>query len=409
MKNQEEIKLLFKKYLAKQCTIAEEQELLDLLYAEEQGGLFKELIDAELQQEPEPGFKDIPHIREELDLVRKQVMQQTGLVAPEPVLIRKSVSSRSFLSGRWLSVAALLLLCAGTALFFYLQNAAVEPQFSAIVPGSHKAILTLSDGSKIVLDQAAKGSLANQAGVQITKSNEGQLIYSVMAQQEGGSVAGSADLTNTISTPKGGQYQVNLPDGTKVWLNAASELKFPLSFAKLRERRVELHGEAYFEVEKDASKPFIVKSDRQYVQVLGTHFNINSYADEKETKTTLLEGSVKVSPIHGRDADQVVLKPGLQAQLIAGTKQIKVMHVDVQAEVAWKNGQFFFEDEPIENIMKQIARWYDVEIVYQDDLSGKTVWGSVTRYASVSKVLSILELTGGIHFKVEGRRITVLK
>lgn len=401
MKNQEEINILFKKYLAKQCSAAEEQEFLELLYAEEQEPYFKELIEAELRQEPEPGFKDRPAIQEELDQVRARVIRQTDTGI---------MKSRSFGLGSWLKIAAVFLLCSGTALFFYLQKINAQAQLSAIVPGGNKAVLTLADGSRIILDQAANGSLARQAGIQVSKTNDGQLIYSVMEQHVGdGKTNALTDLTNTISTPKGGQYQVNLPDGTKVWLNAASELKFPLSFAKLKERRVELHGEAYFEVEKDASKPFIVKSEQQTVQVLGTHFNINSYADEKETKTTLLEGSVKVNPIGGNDADQVVLKPGLQAQVFSGVKQVNVLRVDPQAAVSWKNGQFFFEDEPIENIMMQVARWYDVEIVYQDDLSGKTVWGSVTRYASVSKVLSIVELTGGIHFKVEGRRITVLK
>lgn len=276
-----------------------------------------------------------------------------------------------------------------------------------IAPGGNKAILTLADGSRIVLDTAGKGNLAHQGAVRITKTDDGQLVYTINEGSKKDETA--AGLSNSIVTPKGGQYQVNLPDGTRVWLNAASSLTFPVSFAKLKERKVELKGEAYFEVQKDLTKPFIVQSDKQIVQVLGTHFNIDAYSDEPNTKTTLLEGSVKVRGLNVAIGEEALLKPGQQARIKSASGQADVVSVDPTSEIAWKNGLFFFENEPIENIMKQITRWYDVEVVYEDDVKGKTVWGSVTRYTNVSKVLSILALTGEIHFKLEGRRITVHK
>ncbi|MBB5438320.1 ferric-dicitrate binding protein FerR (iron transport regulator) [Pedobacter sp. AK017] len=396
-KQREELTLLFKRYLANECSEEEEQVFLELLRSGEHEVFFKDLIDSELKQQPDPQFKDLPQVKEDLAQTKRQILLQinAGKIHQHPAKKRL-----------WFKIAAVLLLFAG-AIFFKVhldtQNLPAD-----VAPGGNKAILTLADGSEIILDQVGKGNLARQAGVQVVKTTNGQLVYTVKESYNSDKgIAGN--LTNTISTPRGGQYQVNLPDGTRVWLNAASSLRFPLSFAKLNERKVELKGEAYFEVEKDATKPFIVRSDRQTVQVLGTHFNINSYEDEPDTKTTLLEGAVKVTALSGAKSEQAFLKPGQQSRISSGSKPINVMRVDPMAEIAWKNGQFFFENESIENIMKQISRWYDVEVVYEDDVAGKTVWGSVTRYANVSKVLSILELTGEIHFKVEGRRIIVHK
>lgn len=397
MNNQQEITILFKRYLANQCSEEEERIFLELLKSGSHDAFLQDLIDIELKQDIDPQFKDLPLVKEELKNMKKQIIRQiTG----------QNVRQHPANNRLWFKIAAVLLLFAG-AIFFKIHT---EKQDLAadVRPGGNKAILTLADGSKIILDQAGEGNLAQQAGVQIVKTTNGQLVYSI--KETAGSGKGTAsNLTNTISTPRGGQYQVNLPDGTRVWLNAASSLKFPLSFAGLKERKVELKGEAYFEVEKDASKPFVVQSDQQIVQVLGTHFNINSYGDEPDTKTTLLEGAVKVTAVNGTKAEQAFLKPGQQAQINSASTHVNVVRVDPMVEIAWKNGQFFFENESIENIMKQISRWYDVEVIYEDEMAGKTVWGSVTRYTNVSKVLSILELTGGIHFKIEGRRIIVHK
>lgn len=311
-----------------------------------------------------------------------------------------------------IAVAACLLFALAAGLYFYLdqgnssQVRLRDVAISGISPGGNKAILTLSNGEKISLSDANKGELAKQSGILISKTSDGQLVYEVNGDEEH---ASGEIRYNTVETPRGGQYQVNLPDGSRVWLNAATSLKFPLSFANLNERKVELKGEAYFEVEKDARRPFIVQSEKQAIRVLGTHFNVNSYADDQNAKTTLLEGSVKVAGLNALEDNYRILVPGQQAQIGSDPNSIRVIKVDVQGETAWKNGLFSFEDTPIENIMKQISRWYDVEVVYKDNVAGKTVWGSITRYAEVTKVLSILERTGKIHFKVEGRRIIVSK
>ncbi|SMD13486.1 FecR family protein [Pedobacter nyackensis] len=403
---------MFKKYIANQCTEEETYAIFELLHAAEYESFFKELIDAELEEQVQGKFNELPEVKAALIQARKNIILQVN----EAKYKGPSLPARLWFR---FAVAAVFLLCAGLAVLFYTDWQASHENESysgaQIGPGGPKAILTLADGSKIILNEAAKGNLSNQAGVSVTKTEDGKLIYTVgEGQDQQGEKAKIKGLTNTISTPRGGQYQVNLPDGTKVWLNAESVLKFPLSFAGLEERKVELRGEAYFEVakvmrDKRTRMPFLVKCERQMIEVLGTHFNVNSYADDQETKTTLLEGAVKVLPLNGSATDQTILKPGQQAKISRHSSRIDVIEIDPLTEIAWKNGQFFFENEPIESIMKEISRWYDVEIVYKADVSDKTVWGSVNRYSNVSKVLSILELTGEIHFKVEGRRIIVQK
>ncbi|PTS99302.1 anti-sigma factor [Pedobacter sp. HMWF019] len=299
------------------------------------------------------------------------------------------------------AVAAAILIVCAFSIYLFTEHSAKEniemPVYANdIAAGSNKAILTLSDGSKISLTDAANGKVSNLNGIMISKTADGQLIYTI---------SGSANPTdrsklNTISTPRGGQWQVRLPDGTQVWLNAASAITYPVSFNGSKERRVELSGEAYFEVSKNKEKPFIVKSLQQEVKVLGTHFNINSYTNETAVKTTLMEGKVL---INGRTE----LKPGEQAVLLGTT--LNVMKADTELAMAWKNNKFMFDQERIENIMRMIERWYNVEVVYQGQIPEDKFGGSVSRFDQVSKVLSILELTGKVHFKIEGRRITVTK
>jgi ferric-dicitrate binding protein FerR (iron transport regulator) len=242
----------------------------------------------------------------------------------------------------------------------------------------------------------------------------------------------------TAATPRGGTYQITLPDGTKVWLNAASSLKFPASFGSLKTRSVELTGEGYFEVAKDKAHPFIVATAKQEVQVLGTHFNINAYNDEGSTKTTLLEGSVSVSslPLYsssrgkrsderplghatsrdlsyrrddGGGRDDVVLKPN-QESVLTNNAQIRVTDVTAEDAVAWKNGDFVFRGEALESVMRKVARWYDVEVVYADDVPRDVVIGGyVSRSRNISVVLERMAKTGRIKFKIEGKKITVMK
>ncbi|MGV3685232.1 MAG: FecR family protein [Daejeonella sp.] len=270
-----------------------------------------------------------------------------------------------------------------------------------IVPGGTKATLTLSDGSRIILDDAETGVLASQSGVSIQKTADGQLIYSVSNSTAPAAQSGNELMYNTIETPVGGSYQINLPDGTKVWLNAASSLSFPTKFSD-GSRVVKLTGEAYFEVAKNKHMPFSVKFNKQVVEVLGTQFNINSYTDEGADKTTLFEGSVRLS----QGSKQVVLKPGQQA--VYEKDEMKVKDTDLEEALAWKNGYFMFKNENIKSIMRKIARWYDVEVSYSGNIPDIGFGGTISRSTDITEVLNALQLTNSIHFKIEGRRITVM-
>ena len=319
----------------------------------------------------------------------------------------------------WTAAAALLII--GAAGFFYLNQTKTQPlavqhsKSKDIAPGGNKAFLTLADGRKISLTDAASGEIVKQEGLTINKTADGKLVYKVADVKENTT---EATLFNTIETPKGGQYQVNLPDGTKVWLNSESSLHYPTKFNG-DSRRVELKGEGYFEVAKAVIKahggsnkgkkvkvPFIVKTENQEVEVLGTHFNINSYKDDEYIKTTLLEGSVRVSlaRLYKNNCSKL-LKPGEQSQL--NETHIKVKPVDTEAIIAWKNGDFIFKEDGLKNIMKQLARWYDVEVIYKADVDNLRFGGYISRSKNISAVLKIMESTGKVHFTVEGKKITV--
>ncbi|MES2873567.1 MAG: FecR family protein [Bacteroidota bacterium] len=313
---------------------------------------------------------------------------------------------------RWqqMGIAASVLLVSLIALFFYtsrvreglsLSKAPVQKK-EIITPGGDKAILTLSDGSTIILDHAKNGLLANQAGVSIQKTSDGKLLYTFSNAAGSSSQASTASVIyNKIETPAGGKYQINLPDGSTVWLNASSSLRFPALFAG-NTREVELTGEAYFDVAKNKNKPFKVSTKDQIVEVLGTQFNINSYSDEGEIKTTLIEGSVKI--IY---KDKVVLLgPGQQFQ--PSNSVIKVVEADTEEVVAWKNGYFLFKDEDIRSIMRKVSRWYNVEVNYAGDIPDVGFGGNISRSKDIEEVLNALQLTNAVHFKVEGRRITVM-
>lgn len=304
-----------------------------------------------------------------------------------------------------IAAAASIFLVLSIGIFFFINNNKTGSQINKdIDPGGYKAVLTLDNGKKIALTDVANGKLAEQDGITITKTKEGQLVYRIKA--EGTEQTHVTPLFNTISTPKGGRFQVDLPDGTKVWLNAASSIKFPISFAHLSSRKVELTGEAYFEVAKNKSIPFFVNTNQQEIKVLGTHFNVNSYSNEPEAKTTLLEGSVQVNLLSG-NKKPYMLKPGEQATLNNG--QLSVNVVDVATEVAWKDGQFNFEEKDIYSIMRQIERWYDIEVIYKGNLDKETFGGKISINRPLKKILNLLESTGKVHFKIEGRRITVMQ
>nr|WP_068892317.1 FecR family protein [Pedobacter panaciterrae] len=271
-------------------------------------------------------------------------------------------------------------------------------QKNSIHPGGKKAILTLQDGSQIILDNSKDGIVANQASTVITKTKNGQIVYN-------SSHSGSPDLKsvpyNSVTTPRGGEYQLSLPDNTKVWLNAESTIRFPAVFFG-KERKVELSGEAYFEVTPNKEMPFKVIVDNTEVEVLGTHFNINGYKDKTDVNTTLLEGAVKLK----NNKREEVLKPGQSG--ISSASGIKVKQVNVEDAVAWKNGYFVFQDEDIYSIMAKASRWYDVDVEFRGNMKGKSFFGKVNRYDNIRELLKNMELTKEVQFKIEGRRVIVM-
>lgn len=262
-------------------------------------------------------------------------------------------------------------------------------------PGGNRAILTLSNGSTVVLDSTGNGFVTQQSNTQIVKTAKGQLSYTTLNQN-------SKELVyNSVSIPRGGQYQLVLPDGTKVWLNAASSIRFPVAFVG-KERKVTITGEAYFEVAKDKKKPFIVSSANMDVEVLGTHFNVSAYAEESIVKTTLLEGSVKIN----NKKSEFYLVPGQQSQLNnSGQFSIK-NNIDVDKEIAWTKGKFQFNSNTIQEIMLQLSRWYDVEVIYQGKVSSETFSAIIKRSSNISQVLKLMEASG-VKFDIEGKKIYV--
>ena len=319
-----------------------------------------------------------------------------------------------------LAVAALLLLIAGKSLlFFFPSHPAIKnpvasglpaPNSQELLPGRNNATLTLADGHTIALDSAANGGLAQQGNTKVIKLN-GQIAY----RNTGTPPKEEAILLNTIATSRGNQYQLVLSDGSKVWLNAASSLRFPTSF-KGKERRVEVTGEAYFEIAKNPSMPFkviIASAPRPAeggggrgvgeIDVLGTHFNINAYADESSVKTTLLEGAVAVK----KENAVQMLSPGQQAEFAPKGEISLAKNVDVIQETAWKDGFFWFNNTDIYTLMRQVSRWYDVEVEFKGKITDDGFTGKVSRNVPLSKLLNVLEQYE-IHFKVEGKKITVL-
>lgn len=308
----------------------------------------------------------------------------------------------------WIAIASGILIILSIGLLFNNRSPKVQTYTEQtnidIAPGSNKAFLILADGSKISLNDVSAGSIATQAGMRITKSAEGHLVYEAIDKK---SVPGSV-IHNKIETPKGGQYQIKLPDGTIVWLNAASSLKYPVSFSSLKSRTVELTGEGYFDITPDKNKPFVVTTSKQQITVLGTKFNVNAYADESNTTTTLIHGSLRITTQSNTSAPKTIekiLKPGEQSKVHGA--EIEVDQVDTEEAISWKNGQFMFTSESIATIMRKISRWYDIEVEYTGDVAGKRFTGTISRYVNVSEVLQTLELTNRIHFKIKGRKIIV--
>lgn len=303
------------------------------------------------------------------------------------------------------AAAAACILLAGIGLYFFLnrrgqrESAPVAAE-KVVLPGSNKAVLVLADGRRITLDSAHTGELTKQGDVAVVNSGNGTLEY------QGAASASAGVLYNTLATPRGGQYQLLLPDGTKVWLNAASSITYPTAFAG-NERVIQMTGEAYFEVVHDKRRPFRVKAGNQTIEDIGTHFNVNAYADEPSQVTTLLEGAVKIG--------SHLLKPGEQAasanpggHLSGGaTTEIIVSHGDPVKAVAWKNGFFDFSDASLPMVMRQLGRWYNVEVSFEGQIKERQFSGMIGRSLTLGQVLRGLTREG-VHYRLEANNHLII-
>lgn len=341
------------------------------------------------------------------DLLLNRIITQIRSESEQEEIVKVKLKKR--LNLWWISAAAVLLIFFSVGILLFRDGKSTNKGHvdyaELIQPGGNKAILTLSNGTKVVLDGKSNADIAEQNGIKIKKKEDGLLEYVQLSSPVTDNQFST--IFNTIETPKGGQYRIVLNDGTVVWLNAASQLRYPLQF-KGAERRVELIGEGYFEVAHNAAKPFIVVTAKQEVQVLGTHFNINAYTDEDEIKTTLLEGSVKVTSKQGKkQTGQKYLRPGEQSVLMDDSWSVK--EVDAATQIDWKNGRFIFKDEDLKSVMRKLARWYDIEVDYASSMGENLNFsGKISRSKTLKEVLRILTRTNDVTFKVAERRITVM-
>ena len=427
------IHYLLDRYIKGLLTGEDERELAKLLQDPAQESFFREELVRLLEAEGESPFEGTGDTRSEssvredavVTVGRGEMTEEAAGQTWEPVLQRvlsvdKTAGSDAsgeadrtrvrrigYLFRRW-SVAVVFLLLIGGGVFFFLRGREARPiatvaakPAARILPGANKAILTLANGQQIILNNVQNGTIGQQGNIRVVKLDSGQLAYAAPRAESPADQLAKAPLYNTITTPRGGQYQVTLADGTKVWLNAESSIRFPTAFMG-KNREVELTGEAYFEVKADKDKPFLVKAGQTETRVLGTSFNIMAYSDEGAVKTTLLDGAVSMA----LGLQSALLRPGEQGQYDDNKGSMMTRPVNTRAVVAWKDGYYFFDRTPVKSVMRQIARWYDVTIVYQGAAPKDEIVGKLPRTADVKEVLHIMELIG-IHFKIEGKTIVV--
>jgi Fe2+-dicitrate sensor, membrane component len=395
-----DFKELLNRYLNDSLSVEELQELLAHLQKQENTETLQQIIQQALQDNTFRNLAD----KTRTDIIFRKLMQQAR---NEQGTDNSPPRKKLFILLPWLATAAAVL--AGVFLVTWLVFIKEAPPQKLVLshttppgdvaPGGNKAFLQLADGSVITLDDTDTGMLAQQGPARVIKLDNGRLQYNSTSAQD------AATLYNTITTPRGGQYHVILPDGSKVWLNAASSLRFPTVFAG-RERSVQLTGEAYFEIAHNKSMPFHVQVNEIRVEVLGTHFNVMSYENESAVATTLLQGSVRVA---GNTMYMpVVLKPGQQASLQRQSAQgFSVHDVDTESVIAWKNGLFQFNSADIQTIMRQLERWYDVRVQYKGPIPEGHYSGIVPRDNNLLKVLRILE-ESDLKFAIEGKKLYVL-
>lgn len=389
----EETIALFKKYINRACTPDELDQVIAIIARGEHqaewdavlSGDALDIINNGTQLNMEPDEMLSLHERIMVDIHADQYQPSSG---------KKTIRLWSRITA-----AASIVICMGIGLYFYQANHKKEQADLSIArhdfkPGGNKAILTLAGGKQILLTGAANGRLALQGNTVISKTSDGQVVYNT------GKSSGSEMLYNTMSTPPGGQYHLILADGTGVWLNAASSIKYPTTFNG-PDRKVEITGEVYFEVTHNKAKPFRVISNGQAVEVLGTQFNVNAYYNEMSIKTTLIKGSVRVSA----NGAVKILKPGQQSTV--SQSGISLRDVDPDEAVAWKEGYFDFSETDIKTIMRQFSRWYDVDIQFDGPATSETFTGRIPRNWKLSQVIKIVQSSKSVHLTVQGRRIMV--
>ena len=378
---------LFEKYKNNQCSSEELEELLAYFSLTGNEKLLKDNIDKVLLQE---GMSDA-----ELERETQEVYAQLQ------TKLTKRNSPLTILSLKWAAAAAVIIIFGlGSYLFIHQSNRApqtAQHRVKDIAPGSNKAVLTLANGKKISLTDAGEGRLAQQNNVAINKAKNGELSYDIST----GNLS-SVIRWDTLTIPRGGQYKLILADGTKVWLNAGTAMRYPEVFSN-NNRSIELlYGEAYFEVVHNAAAPFRVLMKEQVVEDLGTHFNINAYADEPDVTTTLLEGKVKVS----KGAQSQIINPGQQSITRQTSNDITVGIGNAESAISWKEGHFHFQSADVQTVMRQLSRWYDVDVTYNGTIPARTISGDIDRNATLSTALKIIGLLN-IHYQVEGRTITI--
>ena len=404
---QQRIQYLLKRYASQKASTEEENELWAYIDEAQWDGDTEQAILSLMESEESGAQPD----REQWEPVLRKVIRQVQNEDIEGAPVYQLNNTTKHIGWKRMAAAAVIFLLAGTGLFYFLGNSPADEKLLAIEntllkadvapPGSVNATLTLSNGIKIVLDSAGNGMLAQQGDVNVMKLSDGQIVYNPMdIQEHNGEV-----MYNTLTNPRGSKpVKIVLAEGSKVWLNTESSLRYPTAFTGT-ERKVEITGEAYFEVAHNDAMPFRVSVNAMEVEVLGTHFNINSYQEEKETRTTLLEGSIKVKA----GSVSRIIKPGEQARVHHNSKQaLLISSPDIAEVMAWKEGRFSFSNADLETIMREMARWYNVEVEYKDQIKDRyTV--NVSRDVPVSQLFQFIEMTGGVHFEIKERKIVVRK
>ncbi|GEP91591.1 FecR family protein [Chitinophaga terrae (ex Kim and Jung 2007)] len=380
------LKYLLSQYATRAATPAELEELRTFLDSEDQN--------AQLEWIMEEAWIQSAETTQEVFVTQSDTMLTNILASrtkKQPLIKRLYRASRA-------AAAVLLLVLAGAVVLLsrqFKKPSTATAQHTVVLPGSEKAILTLANGEKVELDSNMTGHIAQQGQVSL-QANGGQLVYKPLAASE------TQVSLNTLTTPKGGQYSLVLPDGSRVWLNAASSLQYPTAFTGAT-RQVSLTGEAYFEIQPNAAQPFFVNTGTAAVTVLGTSFNIMAYNNENSIKTTLIDGSVRVK---GPSAQQL-LKPGQQSLIHENGNMEVIDHADTDLAIAWKNGLISFRSADIRTIMRQVERWYNIEVVFKGDVPARTFTGDIPRSADLSALLRLLEISK-IKFKLEAQKLIVM-